>query len=57
MTFIFYVLHQLIYFSVVDGSFNNTTACNWGHEAGDALANSLMAAVLFAVLDRFKIRT
>ena len=54
---IFYVLHQLIYFSVAHGLVNDTTAWNWGHEAGAALANSLMAVVLFAVLDRFKIRT
>ena len=57
MTFVFYVLHQLIYFSVAHGLINDTTAWNWGHEVGAALANSLMAVVLFAVLDRFKIRT
>jgi len=57
MTFIFYVLHQLIYFSVARGLVNETITWNWPHEAGAALANSLMAVVLFALLDRFKMRT
>ncbi len=57
MTFIFYVVHQMIYFSVAHGLLNEGIAWNWGREAGAALANSLMAVVLFAILDRFKIRT
>ena len=57
MTFVFYVMHQLIYFSVAHGLINETIAWNWGREFGAALANSLMAVFLFAALDKFKIRT
>jgi len=57
MTFVFYVLHQLVYFTVARGLVGETILWYWGHEIGAALANSLMAVVLFALLDRFKIRT
>lgn len=57
MTYGFYVLHQLIYFTVARGLAGDTLAWHWGREAVSALANSLLAVVLFAILDKFKQRT
>ena len=57
MTYTFYVIHQMIYFAIARGMAGEDLAWHWGHEAASALANSLMAIVLFAALDRFKERT
>ncbi len=54
MTFIFYLVHQLIFFTVARGLVNMPVDPRWLHEVGKAVANGLMAIVLFAVLDRFK---
>ncbi len=56
MTFVFYLVHQVIYFLVARGLVRLTLAWEWGHTLGAALANGLLAVVLFAILDRFKLR-
>jgi rod shape-determining protein MreD len=57
MTYAFYVVHQFIYFTISKGLVGEARAWHWGHEVIAALANSLLALVLFAFLDRFKERT
>ena len=57
MTMGFYILHGWIYFAVLRGMAGQDSASwRWGHELGSALANGLLAVVLFAALDRFRQR-
>jgi len=53
----FYVLHEVIYFSVARGLVGLALQWNWLHELGSGLANALLGVAMFAVLDRFKQRT
>lgn len=57
MTFVFYMAHSAIYFSIQRGMVGQTIAWHWGRELGCGVANALLAVVLFAFLDRFKRRT
>jgi rod shape-determining protein MreD len=57
MTFGFYLLHRGIYQWVGAGMARVPgLEFHWGHELGAALANSLLAVVLFAALDKLKVR-
>lgn len=57
MTMGFYIVHSWIYFAVLRGmAGQSSVSWRWAHELGSALANGLLAVVLFAVLDRFKQR-
>lgn len=56
MTVGFYVVHQLMYYAVARGLANQVLAWRWGHELIAAVANGLLAVVLFFVLDRFRQR-
>jgi rod shape-determining protein MreD len=56
LTFIFYVVHQTVYFLVARGLLGLTLGWNWLHELGAASANAVLAVALFAVLDRLKLR-
>lgn len=57
MTFGFYLLHRGIY-QWVGASMARVPGLefHWGHEFGAALANSLLAVVLFMGLDKLKVR-
>jgi rod shape-determining protein MreD len=57
VTLCFYVVHEIIYFTVARGLVGLTLQWSWGHELGSALANAVLAVPLFFVLDRFKQRT
>jgi len=57
VTMVFYVVQELVYFTVARGLVNMTMQWSWPHELRSALANAILAVVLFAVLDRFKQRT
>lgn len=57
MTFGFYLAHQAMYYAVARGLVGQTLYWRWGHELIAALANALLAVVLFMVLDRFRQRT
>jgi rod shape-determining protein MreD len=57
MTGGFYLLHELVYFAILRGLVGETHSWRWTHELGAAVANGLMAIVLFAALDKFKQRT
>lgn len=57
MTYAFYVIHQLIYFTISRFMVGEVTSWHWGREAIASLGNSLLALVIFTVLDKFKERT
>lgn len=57
MTFVFYLLHQVIYFVVARGLVQQQDLhWRWMHELVAGIANGLLAIPLFALLDRFKRR-
>jgi len=57
VTLFFYVVHEVVYFTVARGMVGLTLHWSWPHELGSALANAILAVILFALLDRFKQRT
>lgn len=57
MTFGFYLLHQAIYYLVARNMARLPLGVwQWPHELGAALANALLAVVLFVILDKTKSR-
>jgi rod shape-determining protein MreD len=56
MTFFFYGVHQAVFLAIERQLMGVPVHLNVGHEAGAAVANSLMAVFLFALLNRLKIR-
>ena len=56
MGFAFYLLHQAVYFAVARNLVQEEIPWGWGHVLGAALANGLLAVVLFAALDKLKQR-
>jgi len=52
----FYIVHQLIYFAIARGLAIQSLTWRWGHEVIAAVANALLAVVLFTVMDRFRQR-
>jgi rod shape-determining protein MreD len=56
VTLFFYIIHQIVYFTVARGLVKLTVQWSWGHEIAAALLNAGLAAVLFTLLDRFKQR-
>ncbi|HVJ05542.1 MAG TPA: rod shape-determining protein MreD [Candidatus Saccharimonadales bacterium] len=56
LAFFFYAVHQAVFVAVERELMGQSIHVNLGHEAGAALANSVMAVFLFALLNRFKIR-
>ncbi|MCU1296613.1 MAG: hypothetical protein JWO91_891 [Acidobacteriaceae bacterium] len=57
VTIFFYVVHEIVYFSVARGLVRLNLHWSWPHELWSALANAIVAVLLFTVLDRFKQRT
>jgi rod shape-determining protein MreD len=57
MTFGFYLVHQALYYLVARNMARIPLGSwQWSHELGAALANALLSVVLFAILDRTKLR-
>ncbi len=56
VTLFFYVVHEFVYFLVARGLVGLTLEWSWGHELGSAFANAILAAIIFTLLDRFKLR-
>ncbi len=54
MTFGFYLLHDAIFLVIARGLVGIDQRWLWGHELRNALANAVLAIVVFAVLDKFK---
>jgi rod shape-determining protein MreD len=57
VTMFFYVVHEILYFSVARGLVGLSLQWSWPHELRSALANAVLAVAVFALLDRFKKRT
>ena len=56
VTFGFYILHELVYFTVSRGLVGQAAGWRWGHILVSALANAALAVPVFSLLDRFKQR-
>jgi rod shape-determining protein MreD len=56
LAFFFYGIHLAVFVAIEHELMGQSVHLNVGHEAGAAVANSLMAVFLFALLNRFKIR-
>jgi rod shape-determining protein MreD len=56
VTFGFYLLHELLYFTVARGLVGLTLDWSWTRELVSGAANAILAVALFAFLDRFKQR-
>lgn len=57
ITVAFYLLHRGVYLLVQRGLVKENVSGEWPHSLGAALANGLLAIVVFTLLDRFKRRT
>lgn len=57
VTLFFYVIHEIVYFSVARGLVRLSLQWSWSHELGAAFANAVLAVALFTLMDRFKQRT
>jgi hypothetical protein len=57
MAFTFYLMHQAIYLLIARGMAGEVVTFAWTRLLLGAFANALMSVPLFAILDRFKIRT
>jgi rod shape-determining protein MreD len=56
MSVFFYLVHDVIYFVIGRHLVGTTLQWHWTREFTSAIANGIVAVVLFAVLDRFKQR-
>ncbi|MFY9558703.1 MAG: rod shape-determining protein MreD [Terriglobales bacterium] len=57
LTLFFYVVHEVVYFTIARGLVSLHVAWSWQHELGSAVANALLGVLLYALLDRLKQRT
>jgi rod shape-determining protein MreD len=56
MTFAFVLIHRLIYMAISSQLVGGSETWNWAHTLLSALVNGLAAVVLFALLDKLKLR-
>ena len=54
MTAGFYLVHEAIYIVIARYLVNMERSWMWGHELRNAVANAVLAIVIFAILDKFK---
>ncbi len=52
----FYVIHQVIYFSIIRGLVGLNLHWSWPRELGASLANAILGVLLFTLMDRLKQR-
>ena len=52
----FYVIHEVLYFSVARGMVRLPLIWSWPHELESAIANAVLGVLLFAAMDRLKRR-
>ena len=57
VTLFFYVVHEIVYFTVARGMVNLTLHWSWSRELLSGLANAIVGVFLYFLLDRFKQRT
>jgi rod shape-determining protein MreD len=56
ITYVFFVIHQAVYFGVAHGLLRQGLVWSWSHVAISALANAVIGIFVFKLLDRFKER-
>jgi rod shape-determining protein MreD len=56
LIYVFYLMHQAMYFGIMRGLVNEPLTWYWGHQLLGAFLDSLIGVVLFIFLDRFKQR-
>jgi rod shape-determining protein MreD len=56
ITYIFFVIHQGVYYGVAHGLLREGLQWSWSHTAISALANAVIGIFVFRFLDRFKQR-
>jgi rod shape-determining protein MreD len=56
LTLGFYVLHEVVYFTIARGMVGLALQWSWQHELISAVANALLGAGVYAVLGRFRQR-
>ena len=57
LTIFFYIVHEVVYFTIARGMVGLRMAWSWPHEFWSGLANALLGVLVFMVLDRVKQRT
>jgi rod shape-determining protein MreD len=57
LTLVFYVVHEVVYFTIARGLVGLHLEWSWQHELGSAVANAILGVFLYALLDRLKQRT
>jgi rod shape-determining protein MreD len=57
ITTAFYVIHEIVYFSIARGLVRLHMEWSWGRELLSGLANALLGVVVYALMDRMKQRT
>jgi rod shape-determining protein MreD len=57
LTIFFYVVHEVVYFTIARGLVGLRMAWSWPHEFWSGVANAILGVVIFTLLDRVKQRT
>lgn len=57
LTIVFYVVHEVVYFTIARGLVGLRMAWSWPHEFLSCAANAFLAVLIFMLLDRVKQRT
>ncbi len=57
LTIFFYVVHEVVYFTIARGLVGLRMAWSWPHEFWSGVANALLGVFVFLLLDRAKQRT
>jgi rod shape-determining protein MreD len=57
LTLVFYVVHEVVYFTIARGLVSLHLEWILPHELGSAVANAVLGVLLYALLDRLKQRT
>ena len=57
LTIFFYVVHEIVYFSIARGLIGMRMEWTWPHEILSCLANAVLGVFVFMLLDRLKQRT
>src|SRR5580700_5605457 len=57
LTIFFYVVHEVVYFTIARGLVGLHIAWSWPHEFLSGVANAVLGVLVFMLLDRLKQRT
>ncbi|HMD18318.1 MAG TPA: rod shape-determining protein MreD [Terriglobales bacterium] len=57
LTIFFYVVHEVVYFTIARGLIGLRMASSWPHEIWSGVANAMLGVLIFMLLDRVKQRT